>query len=310
MPQDKSITLSGDEAETLFAFLRILTLDHCTAPVTMLAQSIGVPVATASRRLSKLSGLGLLDKIGRGAYRPSEVAIDYHRHAPGEPCLRITRTSSSLMTGIADTVAATDEGCIISGGHRVGTSAFAKAGKGKVAVYETAKPRKRMAKTQLDALANLFMHAYAEFRRQYDPGYQPLPGDYKQAASVVRAAKTRFVDPPLYTAYIEYATDVYRGFKNVRSPFAVPPVATLKSHTIMDGYVSTLPKRRINVEKAKQVLLAKRIDVPNVAVAVAIARRAMEESESIPSGLPEKYKVAAQAVMDNFYDIGYSYEEV
>jgi hypothetical protein len=304
-----NVTLTAMHGRALFSLLTMHDGALLERPATEVARSLAIDTSGATRHLAALKKAGLLVPVRRYGVKlvlPDQGWV-WHRHKRGLPChgclveqgLHAAEIHDVLTTHFT-TEQTTCSRYVMEG--QMGIQDAIKRIKGEVQIHERARGRRGASKRQ----AQILLTFYTTARRRCTPGYQPTAGDGKKAAQATRVLASRLVSQELYQKYVEYAFGVFERMK--RGSMKYPPVAFLKSETIIDNFVGSLGRRQINVERAYEMMQKKGLGSVDPGLAVSIARNCWEQDLAPPPGLEDDLAKAVDLIMSRITDIGYRSE--
>lgn len=297
------MNVSEAQGRVFFSLLTLPKDDLLYRPASAAAENLGLGVSTVHRHIAALRKAGLLGSARRYG---AEIVFPsggwtYHKHPPGELCLMADSVARSPETMLD---AVTTGGLCIrcAPGKQMAKESLVKKMRGIVDIHQKKRGRPSTVK---ERHARLLIGAYTKERRKKAPGYSPTRGDSAKSRKVVSRLASRLIEQDLYRKYVTYAFEAYERIVREKYDGAkIPPVAFLSSETIIDGFLSTLGRREIDVEKAQDLLRRAGMDA-DPGLAVTIARNNLEEIAGIPDGLDEDLHAAVLFVIEHIEHIGY-----
>ena len=146
----------------------------------------------------------------------------------------------------------------------------------------------------------VFQRIYTTARKKVDVGYDAPEIPTGTARKVASKLRNKHVDQTLWPQYVDEA---FRFFSFV-SGRRYPPLAFLASDTMIDRFASTIPPRKINMERLRKFL--KRIcSEEDPDLVAAILRTALECDATPPQSVPRQIRHAVSLAVASFKAIGY-----
>lgn len=176
--------------------------------------------------------------------------------------------------------------------------------KGQIELHEKRRGRKQPSQRA----AMLLLSFYTKERRQHFSAYRPTRGDQSKAEKVVCRLESRHVGQDLFEKYVAHAFELFPRIVRGKKAPGFPPVAFLSSETVIDNFVADLGERRMNVERAAE-MLEKAGHKADPSVAATIARNCYELDLAVPKSIDEDLRAAVVFVLEHFGDIGYRPDE-